>query len=59
MLAGAVLYTAGGLSYHRRWLNAFPTVFGYHEVFHVYVPIFYWYRFVWIMAQLPRGEPRG
>ena len=37
MLAGGVLYIAGALSYHRRWLNAFPTVFGYHEVFHVYV----------------------
>ena len=37
MLAGGLLYTAGALSYHRRWLNAFPAVFGYHEVFHVYV----------------------
>ena len=37
MLAGGVLYIAGALSYHRRWLNAFPTVFGYHEVFHALV----------------------
>jgi len=37
MLSGGVLYIAGALSYHRRWLNAFPAVFGYHEVFHVYV----------------------
>jgi hemolysin III len=37
MLAGGVLYTAGALSYHRRWPNPAPTVFGYHEVFHVYV----------------------
>jgi hemolysin III len=37
MLAGGLLYTVGALSYHRRWLNPYPSVFGYHEVFHVYV----------------------
>jgi hemolysin III len=37
MLAGGVLYTAGALSYHRRRPDPFPSVFGYHEVFHVYV----------------------
>ena len=37
MLAGGVLYTVGALSYHRRWPNPYPAVFGYHEVFHVYV----------------------
>lgn len=37
MLVGGVLYTAGALSYHRRWPNPYPAVFGYHEVFHVYV----------------------
>jgi hemolysin III len=37
MLAGGLLYTAGALSYHRRWPNPCPAVFGYHEVFHVFV----------------------
>ncbi len=37
MLAGGLLYTAGALSYHRRWPNPYPSVFGYHEVFHAYV----------------------
>ena len=37
MLAGGVLYTAGALSYHRRWPNPSPAIFGYHEVFHVFV----------------------
>jgi hemolysin III len=37
MLAGGLLYTAGALSYHRRWPNPYPSVFGYHEVFHVFV----------------------
>jgi hemolysin III len=37
MLAGGLLYTAGALSYHWRWPNPSPTVFGFHEVFHVYV----------------------
>jgi hemolysin III len=37
LLAGGVLYIAGALSYHRRWPDPYPSVFGYHEVFHVYV----------------------
>jgi hemolysin III len=37
MLAGGLLYTAGALSYHRRQPDPFPSVFGYHEVFHACV----------------------
>ena len=37
MLAGGLLYTAGALSYRRRWPNPSPAIFGYHEVFHVFV----------------------
>ncbi len=37
MLAGGLLDTAGTLSYHRRWPDLYPSVFGYHEVFHAYV----------------------
>ena len=37
MLAGGLLYTAGALSYHRRWPDPLPSVFGYHEVFHTFV----------------------
>ncbi len=37
VLAGGVLYIAGALSYHRRWPDPYPSVFGYHEAFHVYV----------------------
>jgi len=37
VLGGGLLYTAGALSYHRRWPNPYPSVFGYHEVFHVFV----------------------
>jgi hemolysin III len=37
MLAGGLLYTAGAISYHRRWHDPCPSVFGYHEVFHAYV----------------------
>ena len=37
MLAGGVLYTAGAISYHRRRPDPHPAVFGYHEVFHLYV----------------------
>ena len=37
MLAGGLLYTAGAISYHRRRPDPYPSVFGYHEVFHAYV----------------------
>ena len=37
MLAGGLLYTAGAISYHCRRPDPFPSVFGYHEVFHVFV----------------------
>ena len=37
LLAGGLLYIAGAISYHRRWPELYPSVFGYHEAFHVYV----------------------
>jgi hemolysin III len=37
LLAGGLLYTAGAISYHRRRPDPYPSVFGYHEVFHAYV----------------------
>jgi hemolysin III len=37
LLAGGLLYIAGAISYHHRWPDPYPSVFGYHEVFHVYV----------------------
>jgi hemolysin III len=37
ILTGGVLYTTGALSYHRRRPDPYPAVFGYHEVFHLYV----------------------
>jgi len=37
MLAGGLLYTAGAISYHHRWLNRYPSIFGYHEAFHAFV----------------------
>jgi hemolysin III len=37
MIAGGTLYTIGAASYHRRRPNPYPSVFGYHEVFHAYV----------------------
>jgi hemolysin III len=37
LLIGGLLYTVGTICYHRRSPDPFPTVFGYHEVFHVFV----------------------
>lgn len=37
LVAGGVLYTAGGVIYAVRRPDPFPRVFGYHEVFHLLV----------------------
>jgi hemolysin III len=37
MLAGGLLYTAGAVVFLRKRPDPFPTVFGYHEVWHVFV----------------------
>ncbi len=37
ILTGGLLYTVGAVGYVRRWPDPMPRVFGYHEVFHVFV----------------------
>ena len=37
VLAGGVCYIVGALLYHRRHPDPWPTIFGFHEVFHVFV----------------------
>jgi hemolysin III len=37
LVAGGILYTVGGVIYALRRPDPFPTVFGYHEVFHLFV----------------------
>lgn len=37
LLAGGLLYTIGAVIYARRWPNPFPRIFGFHEIFHLFV----------------------
>ena len=37
LAAGGLLYLVSAVVYALRWPNPVPTVFGYHEVFHVFV----------------------
>jgi hemolysin III len=37
ILVGGVLFTAGAIALATRWPDPFPRVFGYHEVWHVFV----------------------
>ena len=37
LLGGAALYVLGAVVYSRRWPNPKPAVFGFHEVFHLFV----------------------
>jgi hemolysin III len=37
LLLGGALYTIGGVVYARRRPDPFPRIFGFHEVFHLFV----------------------
>jgi hemolysin III len=37
VLAGGLLYTVGAICYYRRRPDPYPSVFGYHEIFHAFV----------------------
>jgi hemolysin III len=37
VVVGGLLYITGAVAYHRRRPDPFPSVFGYHEVFHAFV----------------------
>jgi hemolysin III len=37
VIVGGLLYITGAIAYHRRRPDPFPSVFGYHEVFHAFV----------------------
>src|SRR6185312_15733324 len=37
VLSGGLLYITGAIAYHHRRPDPFPSVFGYHEVFHAFV----------------------
>ena len=39
LMAGGVLYIVGAITYALRRPDPIPSVFGYHEVFHVFVVI--------------------
>ena len=32
-----MLYTLGALIYATRWLDPWPAIFGFHEIFHLFV----------------------
>jgi hemolysin III len=37
LLAGGILYTLGAVIYALRWPNPLPRIFGFHEIFHLFV----------------------
>src|SRR5690606_7101191 len=37
LIAGGLLYTVGAMIYHKRWPRGVPGVFGFHELWHVFV----------------------
>ncbi len=59
VLAGGVLYTAGAVIYARRRPDPFPTVFGYHELFHLCVIAAAVLHFGAVASALPPAAPPG
>jgi hemolysin III len=53
LLVGGVIYTAGALVYAFKKPNPWPTVFGYHEIFHIMVIIAAVFHFI-VIAGLMR-----
>ncbi len=39
LIIGGVIYTLGAIIYAIKWPNPRPTIFGYHEIFHILVMI--------------------
>ncbi len=56
LVTGGVLYTLGAVIYAAKWPNPAPRVFGFHEVFHVFVLAGSITHFVFMMRYvLPRA----
>ncbi|MCC6189815.1 MAG: hemolysin III family protein [Anaerolineales bacterium] len=56
LLAGGLLYTAGALVYATKRLDFFPGVFGFHEVWHLFVSAASAAHFVFVLAYVaPAG----
>jgi hemolysin III len=56
LVAGGVLYTAGAVIYATRWLNFVPGVFGFHEVWHLFVSAASAAHFVFVLGYVvPAG----
>ena len=56
IVGGGILYTAGAIVHAARWPDPAPMVFGYHEIFHVFVLIaatMHWCCIAFLV--LPRG----
>jgi hemolysin III len=56
LVAGGLLYTAGAVIYVTRWLDFFPGVFGFHEVWHLFVSAASAAHFVFVLGYVvPAG----
>jgi len=53
LLTGGILYSVGALIYGRRWPNPSPRIFGFHEIFHIFVIagsiVFVIVMFIWVI----------
>lgn len=50
LLAGGIIYTLGAVVYITKWLNFWPGVFGFHEVWHIFVLLAALAHFVAVMG---------
>lgn len=53
LVAGGIAYTVGAIIYAVKWPNPLPKVFGFHEVFHLFVMLgsfcHFWFMFSYVL----------
>jgi hemolysin III len=58
LLGGGLLYSIGAIVYARRWPDPFPSTFGFHELFHLFViagnGAFLTVIWLWVASATPR-----
>jgi hemolysin III len=53
LILGGIAYTVGALSYALRKPSLWPRVFGYHEIFHIFVILGAVFQFIFVFQLLP------
>ena len=58
LVGGGLLFSVGSIVYARRWPDPFPSTFGFHELFHLFViagnAVFLTVIWIWVAPMTPQ-----